>query len=58
MGRGMGGFGMRRGVSMLKGCTPNRRARKKSSNSLKIGRALKQQLSEINRRIDELASED
>lgn len=58
MGRGMGGFGMRRGVSMS-GVAPQPPGKEEELKQLKDqAEALKQQLSEINRRIDELASED
>lgn len=58
MGRGMGGFGMRRGVSMS-GVAPQPSGKEEELRQLKDqAEALKQQLSEINRRIDELASED
>jgi predicted Fe-Mo cluster-binding NifX family protein len=58
MGRGMGGFGMRRGVSMS-GVAPQPPDKEEELRQLKDqAEALKQQLSEINRRIDELASED
>jgi predicted Fe-Mo cluster-binding NifX family protein len=58
MGRGMGGFGMRRGVSMS-GVAPQPLNKEEELRQLKDqAEALKQQLSEINRRIDELASED
>ncbi|MDI3533147.1 MAG: hypothetical protein PWR28_1492 [Synergistaceae bacterium] len=58
MGRGMGGSGMRRGVS-VSGVAPQPPGKEEELRQLKDqAEVLKQQLSEINRRIDELASED
>jgi predicted Fe-Mo cluster-binding NifX family protein len=59
MGRGMGGFGMRRGVGMPSGVTPQPLSKEEELEGLKTqAEALKQQLAEINHRIDELTSED
>jgi len=57
-GRGMGGFGMHGGVSMS-GVASQPPSEEEGLRQLKgQAEALKQQLSEINRRIDEITSED